>query len=370
MKRKKIGLLTMPLIDNYGGIIQIAALYHFLETEGYTPYLIDKRYNLAKWKVIIKNALEYNPLYKIYDFNSYTKRRLYLKQINTFIDSFFRNKTNAIYNNRDLFNETRKLNAIIVGSDQVWRYNYVKNDYENYFLDFVDKGVNKLSYAASFGVDEWEGSMETALKVSEFLSDFNAISVREDSGIDLCESVFNINNAEHVLDPTFLPETSFYDNLILTENHTEKIELFSYVLDKSTNKEKYIRNIGKTLNLKTNSIYLENDFKNEELKPSISKWLYNFKNAKYIVTDSFHGMVFSILFNKQFIALGNKERGLTRFASLLKLLGLEDRLITNIADKAITNSLLSTQIDYETVNKKMEFLKEKSIRFLNEHLNF
>lgn len=369
MNQGKIGLLTMPLIDNYGGIIQIAALYHFLETEGYTPYLIDKKYNLPKWKVIIKTALEYNPFYKIYDFNSYTRRRLYLKLINTFIDSFFVNKTNSIFNKRDLCNETKKFSAIIVGSDQVWRYKYVKNDYENYFLDFASNGIKKLSYAASFGVDEWEGPKETTLKVSKYLSDFNAISVREDSGVDLCKSVFNIENSEHVLDPTFLPEISFYNNLIISENHSEKVELFSYVLDKSVDKEKYIENISKTLNLNISTINLENNFDNQNFKPSIGEWLSHFKSAKYIITDSFHGMVFSIIFNKQFIALGNKGRGLSRFTSLLRLLGLEDRLLIDITNKNKTSDLLNTIIDYKTVNKKISLLRKRSIDFLLNNLN-
>lgn len=368
-KGKKIGLLTLPLIDNYGGIIQIAALYDFLKTSGYNPYFINKKHTLSKTKVLIKKILEHNPFYKVYDYNSYAKRRLYLKKIKTFVDTFFTNRTSSVLNKKDLYKACKGFDAVIVGSDQVWRYKYIKKDFESYFLSSIDKSIKKISYAASFGIDEWEGPEKSIKEVSRFLSEFSALSVREDTGVDLCRELFHINDVDHVLDPTFLPKISFYEELITQENHNEEIGLFNYVLDPSEVQRELIQIISEKMELHVNRINLENDLTGSSFKPSVSEWLYHFKTAKFIVTDSFHGMIFSILFNKQFIIIGNNSRGLTRFTSLLKSLDLQKRIIVKKYNEKDIDYLLSIPIDYEVINKKIEILKNKSVKFLIDSLN-
>lgn len=367
MENKKIGLLTMPLIDNYGGIIQIAALYRFLEQLGYEPYLIDKKYDLPLYKVIIKKFLERNPFYRIYDLKSYTKRRLHLQEINKFIEVSFVNRTNPIFNQKSLIKATNFFDAIIVGSDQVWRYNYVKDNYKDYFLSFASKGIKKIAYAASFGTDEWEGPENTSNEVAKLLMKFNAISVREDTGVILCNRQFNCPNVVHVLDPTFLPDFNFYKDIIAKEKHSKNVELFNYVLDNSKDKENFTKQVSNSLQLKISTIYLDNDLSKKGLKPSLSEWLYHFEKADFIITDSFHGMVFSIIFNKQFIALGNKGRGLTRFTSLLRMLGLENRLVVEKLDVAL-EYLITEKIDYKIINDKINTLKIKSSDFLINNL--
>ena len=108
------------------------------------------------------------------------------------------------------------------------------------------------------------------------------------------------------------------------------------------------------------SIHLKG-FNKSNTTYAIPQWLASFSNAKFVVTDSFHGMVFSIIFEKDFIVIGNRERGLERFSSLLSLLGLEDRLVYKVED--LKNKQLS-RIDYTSVNKTLNKLKESSKRFL------
>src|SRR5690606_38187267 len=127
---------------------------------------------------------------------------------------------------------TEGFDAIIVGSDQVWRYKYVGKNFRYYFLDFITKPTKKISYAASFGIDNWEGPNDTVPLISRLLADFQAISVREDSGVVICKETFGVDDTRHVLDPTFLPEIEFYDNIIDVEGISKTIQLFSYVLDK------------------------------------------------------------------------------------------------------------------------------------------
>src|SRR5690606_150256 len=361
-KKKKIGLITLPLLDNYGGIIQISALYHFLDSKGFETYLIDKKYNLSAQKVLLKKILANNPFYKIYDVRNYTHRRKHLIYIKKFIDRIFVNKTKEVFDINQLKNLTKDFEAIIVGSDQVWRYEYVTRDLEVYFLNFTEKNQKRISYAASFGVDSWVGDKESQRKVKSYLKNFDSISVREDSGVTICHDIFEVD-AVHVIDPTLLVDVSFYNKIIDFEKHDKKIEIFNYVLDQTSSKKELIEKISENLNKKIDVIDLQENIKSGIPKTSISEWLYHFKSADYIITDSFHGTVFSIIFNKQFIAIANKGRGVTRFVSLLKQLGLESRLIFE-DDFQDIDQMISQKIDYSVVNSKLQDLKKKSSDFL------
>lgn len=363
---KKIGLLTMPVKENYGGIIQIAALYAFIESNGYTPYLIRKKYDEKTLKRLFRWVLSHNPLYFLYDYKNLTKREKQSSKLQSFINEFFTNKTSWSFNKEQYQKSIQNLDAVIVGSDQVWRYKYVRSNYKYYFLDYLPSKTKKIAYAASFGVDQWEGNQETVQKVESLLNQFSAVSVREKSGVDICKDTFHYNKAVHVLDPTFLPEVGFYNNLIDKEKIQKKVSLFSYVLDNSDFVKEVIAHTSKSLNLEVDTIKLT-DYK-FSTNPSIAEWLYHFREADFVITDSFHGTVFSILFNKQFVCVGNKKRGYTRFESLLDLLNLKERLIFDYTPENI-NSLLNNKIDYNAV----EFLKQKQIEtskaFLLNSLN-
>lgn len=364
---KKVGIITLPLIDNYGGLIQRAALYHFIKKNGCTPVIIDREYDQSKVKAFIKNRLASNPFYKIFDYHDLTKWRNSLKKIDTFVSLFFENRTKKIYNNKDLKRAVQKLDTVIVGSDQVWRYKYVKSGFGNYFLDFTEPHQKRIAYAASFGVDIWEGDDASVSRVKELLTKFDAVSVREDVGVGMCSAIFEYEHAVQVLDPTLLLDVSFYDLIISREDIRKQVPLFNYVLDASSKKREIMKQISDTLHLDITTIDLQEDIKDQKMKPSISEWLYHFKSASYVVTDSFHGMVFAIIFNKQFIAIGNKARGMSRFTSLLGQLGLEARLISE-DDRSYVAELLQIRIDYEAVNGKLEKLKQQSAKFLLDQI--
>lgn len=360
---KKIGLLTMPILDNYGGIIQIAALYHILEKNGFQPILINKRYNQSLLKVLFKEGLSNNPFYRVFDYNNHAKRRQSLKHISSFINNFFISKTPPLYNERSLINATKGLDTVVVGSDQVWRYKYVKENYKHYFLNFVNSDTRKVAYAASFGVDDWEGDNETRENVKKLLMRFDAVGVRESEGVEICVNELDYHESQQVLDPTLLPDVSFYDSIIEKEHLNKNVSLFNYVLDRSDEKRAIINYISKTKGLDIDTISLNDTINYGELKPSIGEWLYHLKNAEFVITDSFHGTVFSIIFNKQFIAIGNKERGISRFMSLLKLFNLESRLVLDNNIEQIKH-LINNDIDYNKVNANLKIHKETSLRFL------
>lgn len=261
--------------------------------------------------------------------------------------------------------------AIVVGSDQVWRkyYSYVSSS----FLDFAsDMDIRRIAYAASFAVDNWEYTGAETLKYRDLAKKFDAISVREKSGIKLCKDYLNVD-AQLVLDPTLLLRKDDYVKLI-EEAGEEKSdgELFSYVLDKSPEKESIINGIATKLGMRRyecmplypTTYYNVKNHPTESIYPPVTQWLRSIMDAKCIVTDSFHGTVFSIIFNRPFYVLINKERGAARFTSLLSRFGLETRIIMSIDE--IDNI---KDIDWNHVRLIIDGLSKTSNDFLIKALS-
>ena len=187
--------------------------------------------------------------------------------------------------------------------------------------------------------------------------------MREDSGIDIFKNEFGVD-AELVLDPTLLLEKEEYLKTIEQEDLDERDHvLMCYVLDKTPEKLEIIDWIKHRKGLELLEVMAEEKF-NKHTKnisrcvyPSVSKWIAGFRDAEFVVTDSFHGTVFSIIFNKPFVCIANKERGLSRITSLLKIFGLEDRLIFSPED---FSDNLFENIDYDKVNAIKQEWREKS----------
>ena len=367
----KIGILTLPITDNYGGILQAVALYRTLHNQGHDVVLIYKKFyhKEAVWKNIIKDILIKIPFHdfkKLKTNNRLNQKKLEMKNFHRkFIANEIFNISEELCSKQDLENFTKQENfdAIIVGSDQVWRKRYI-NDifYKSFFLDFVDGiKIKKIAYAASFGKDEWEGE-DDHKEIAKLLQDFTAISTREQSGVDVCKNTFDYAKAVHVLDPTILIGKEFYQKEIIKkydETDTNKGGLLTYVLDEAVEKKEIIEFVQKSKGLK--SVQHLKGFNTSHTIFSVPQWVASFANADYTVTDSFHGMVFSIIFEKEFIVIGNPDRGLDRFISLLSLVGLENRLVFDVKD---LEGKEIEKIDYSRVNKILEEEKKKSLEFL------
>ena len=263
--------------------------------------------------------------------------------------------------------------AYIVGSDQVWRpiYSY---GISNYFLDFtVGKDVKRIAYSASFGTDQWEFTTEQTAVCSELAKQFDAISVREDSGVGLCRKYLNID-AVQMPDPTLLLDKNDYLEIIKNDcpENSHSGGIFTYILDDSEIKRSIVQKVSSKLKLNSFSVMPQAQFKNVGRKgiekciyPPVAEWLQGFADADFVVTDSFHGTVFSIIFNKPFISIANGKRGTSRFTSLLKTFGLEDRLI--YWDKDLKDCLLS-DIDFAGINTVHKKKREEALKFLTNSL--
>ncbi|MVZ60987.1 polysaccharide pyruvyl transferase family protein [Sphingobacterium humi] len=378
---KKVAILTQPLKGNYGGIIQNYALQQALLTLGYEPETISREYfkdasDFRKFLARVKNnliGLVKGNKKKIF---SSKEADLIFAENFRFIKTYI-NKSKSIYNTAEMqtYFSQHNFDAIIVGSDQTWRPKYSPNIY-NYFLDFVSNDAKpvKLTYATSFGTDQWEFSEEQTIRCKQLVQTFKAISVREESAVKLCKEYLDCD-AQWVLDPTMLLTKSHYLELI-NQEITNKPSVFNYVLDRDPEKQAVLKEIANFLGTELFTTQpkkaIENgpvyDFENiEDYKyPSLESWLKSFAEASFVVTDSFHGTVFSIIFNKPFLSIVNEERGASRFYSLLKKFGLEHRLLVDY--KKLNLDLLKEAIDYDKINNVLQEEREKSLAFLRSNL--
>jgi hypothetical protein len=375
----KLSILTQPLGRNYGGLLQAYALQSSLKKLGCNVETLNRYRSLSrreKAKSVIKANIK--------------------KALGCLGVTRFKNKKNNTYVNLEHFKykfinvsplidsdlkllsyySENHFDAIVVGSDQVWRPKYSPK-LSNFFLDFCDElnlKAKRIAYAASFGVDEKEFTKEEEALCNPLVQKFDAISVREISGSDLLKDYFNVSS-ELVFDPTLLLDPKDYEDIIESDaTNTESSKgVMAYILDIDAKKNNLVNNISKTIGETATYLMnepissLEKNSLHGQVHPSVGDWLNHFRLAKFIVTDSFHGCVFSIIFNKPFLVVGNKERGLARFTSLLNTFGLEDRLIINAEDLDL--SLVVKPIDWERVNKIREIGKNKSIAFITQSLS-
>lgn len=371
----KIGILTLPIAENYGGILQAVALYRFLYHQGHDVILIYKKNIEIKqfsWRIFIRELLLKIPFY---DFRGYKHLKNESKKRRDIHRSFIENEiykiSKILHSKQELeeFANNENFDAVIVGSDQVWRKEYINDRYyKSYFLDFVDdKKTKKIAYAASFGKDHWEG-LDDITDISKLMKEFNGISTRESSGIDICKNSFDYNNAQLVLDPTLLMNKTFYIEELISKYDTMNINkggLVTYFLDNTDQKNELVHLVQNSLGI--DQVFHLKGFNELKITYTVPQWLASIAYADFVITDSFHGMLFSIIFEKNFLVIGNRNRGIDRFISLLSLLNLQDKLIYNKNDFMMLD--IKQNIDWITVNQQIKNYKDKSIMFLESNLD-
>lgn len=345
-----VGILTHPLETNYGGILQNYALQQALILSGHNPVTIDchPRVTLQLLKYNLKSAL-------LFPFPDKRRKFKWNSHIHPLFKSFAANiaMTDYCTSVRSEIITKHNLDAIIVGSDQVWRPKYVNNLYDM-FLDFAQKtAIKKMAYAASFGTDQWEFSPSQTKRCRKLISRFDAVSVRENSGVNLCQKYFGIN-AVKVLDPTLLLDQNHYNRLIAHCQNRHKPYLLAYILDSTDDKLNLINTIARERNLETKIISAH-----DNVTITVEEWLTMFRDADYIVTDSFHGTVFSIIYHKDFISFANESRGGDRFDSLLCTLGLQKRIF----GKGIENNP-KMHINWNDIESQLTIERHNAMHFL------
>jgi len=267
-----------------------------------------------------------------------------------------------------------EVDLFITGSDQVWRAAFGR--VPTYLFDFVaaDDPRPKIAYAASFGTDD-EYTPEMLNQTRGLARRLSAISVRESSGIELVRRFWGLD-AVHVLDPTLLLEATRYSSLAdatVESNHVPG--LVSYVLDRTLPTQRTVASVGVHLGLglrplmppipPTYRAYYQDP--GRYARASIECWLATIRDAEFVVTDSFHGTVFAILFNRPFISVVNRDRGAARFESLLRMFGLERRLVEPGWEPS--REFFASSIDWGRVNSLIDINRELSFDYLRKALS-
>lgn len=354
----KIGIVTQPLWGNYGGLLQNFALQTTLRRLGHDPITIDYVLNL-KWSEFLFFTIKSILLYPFHSHRRNFPMKYPVREdnsINRFIEKYI-SKTDYVYKYKTSLIDKLGFDVLITGSDQVWRPKYNRGHLANMYLDFaIKRATRRIAYAASFGSSEKEYTIKNIKQCIEAAKSLDAISVRESSGIKLCKDYFGIN-AVKVLDPTLLLSANDYRDLTVDIPPIDEKYIGTYILDHHPCKNNILQSICQSTGLSKIRGFTESD-----LNATPKEWIANIRDAQFIVTDSFHGTIFSIIFQKPFITFCNQQRGADRFISLLKPLGLSNRIID---DKTSNIELTVLQhIDWEKVYSILSEQRTASLKFL------
>lgn len=372
-KKMKIAILSLNPGHNYGGIIQSYALKTVLERMGHEVMVISRDRFKTVWSPMMllrygvrlfRRLVFRQPVGVFYEkgYNDRT-RRTYGKMLNFCIKKL---NLRLVKNLNEI--KEGEFDAIIVGSDQVWRPKYFKKQYQttaaDAFLKFAEHwNIKRIAYAPSFGVDEWEYTQEETQECAQLIHKFDGISVREQSAIKLCKDHLNVD-AVCLCDPTMLLSKEDYESLIDESIPRSKGNLLVYCLDKSEELDNLVAKISSEKHLTPFSTNADESEPGCQ-KDSVESWIRGFMDAEFVITDSFHACVFSLIFHKPFVVLGNRERGMSRFESLLHTFHQEQRLLYNASN--FHDSLMSTSFD--SAEKTFVNLRQQSTDYLKRTLH-
>lgn len=349
-KSKNVAILNLSYGNfNFGAVLVAYALQKLTLKNGFVPYI-----------------LNYNPEFKNYWRPAWLRGMVAGYNFIKFRYSFL-NTTRIYWSEKSLRGANAKFDTFIFGSDQVWRYAIIKENYKIYFGNFISPQKHIYSYAASFGKDKWdEASDVQTTEISKLLKNFSCISVREDSGVKICKDEFGAEAVE-VLDPTLLLDAEQYAPIFNTSKINTNFDYIavsalknSELMEKSINflENKY----GLTmLNILCKKIDILG--KPRTVYRPVSDWLMLIKKSKFIITDSFHCCVFAILFRKPFLCISNLNGGNSRLQSLFLKLGLSSKFVEN--ENSLVEAINQT-IDYNDVFLKLELYRKKSKKFLEQ----
>lgn len=356
----RIGIVTFPVhrSTNYGCVLQNYALQRVIHKLGHTPVtlrlddIVPPQKNKNLWQHYFSRKPNGLP-------NQPTPLSSFCEKYISFTDTIHLPVKPEYLSNENI-------NAYIAGSDQIWRPSQTHQHFLRYaMLDFTSSiNVIRIAYAISFGHANWTLPRKFLFfRLRKLVSQFDAISMREDEGLEYCRRYLKINHSQLVMDPTLLLIPDDYTSI--DTGSSAKNHLVTYILDDSPEKRNAIDRL-----FQNGPFSGRCDFSIKptegKCQPKMEDWLTAFKTAKLIVTDSYHGTAFAILFRRPFITIANHNRGAARFFSLLSRLHLTDRLVSCPND--ITQKACDRPIDFDAAHTLLELERKKSISFLQQAL--
>ena len=349
--RKDVAILGMWMTCNYGAVFTTHALYRVIESMGLDPILLD---------VSVGNDARYR------DENTVFRRFIATEKLqkSPYIDVSQLSEWND------------KADTFLVGSDQVWRYEYMRESVSAFFLNFVQGGKRRIAYGSSFGIETAEYPAEVMAEAAACLQCFDGVSSREQSGINILRNQFSVDST-FVLDPVFLRSAEDWSSSAArAERKPTGKYVLSYILDPTPDKRAMLLHLKEREELPLiNMVDAQFDFEGKKAalnlpdvieNLTLEEWLYHVMHCSHFITDSFHGVCFALIFNKPFTCIANAKRGYPRFTSLLELTGQMGRMVPEHAVPGMLDNMSDT--DWVQVNRALDAEKLQSLQWLRDAL--
>ncbi len=380
-EKLKIGVMTFwESQENYGQLLQAYAFQKYLKNKGHAPFLI--RYNKAQsvkkhkpgffqrllkanWKKLLNAHALRKKLKVAFASPTVLPNRHFEEFKHAYLDFSPELYTSISH----LQFSPPEADIYIAGSDQIWNYSFI-GDHEPFFLRFGSADTLRIAYAASFGHKELPQEVKARFRRS--LKNFDAVSVREHSGVTLCHEMGC--EARVLPDPTVLLEKEDWYSLSREipsfKNYNGK-KIFVYTLGNrpSDAKGKLLEFVAALPNTKVAHVSVHKDSSGNAF-PSIEEWLGYMKDCDLVITNSFHGMMLSTIFNKNFIGLpasGDKVGMNERLKTLVTAFNLQNHLLYAFDHQKVLE-MMNQQVDWDVINRKIDSLRKEADQFLNFEL--
>lgn len=378
----KIGIITYwDTPNNYGQVLQGFATEHLLRQRGHEPFIIrfgredNLSVNIDPWSKKIMRLLKgERSILQIIKRKTATKQEAEDRGFDDFRKQYMSYTSEYYPNFESLKNNCPKADCFVSGSDQVWASFGAIDTHRGFLLDFLPDSTPRFSFSSSFCRTSMSEEHQALFK--RCLAKYKAISVRESSGVKLCESLGY--KAEHIIDPTFLLDKKEWQKTLpfnIEKNETSKKWVFFYIVTLDTT-QPYLYKLMDAFKKKGYEVVYCHSYnfldKKRNSKPTILEWLSYISTSDLVITNSFHGFAFSVNFNTPFVAL-SKAKKLdidgqdSRMYSVLSGMGLESRLMpvsdTNyVVDHAFDN------IEWSKANSYFDQQREKANAYLDNIL--
>ena len=343
-KHYDIGFLSFFNGLNYGSALVAYAVNRIMEDMGYSVLNIHKKRS------------------KDYEFDNYHKTYQFAQK------HYFISRELGFDDDHRIINSS--CDNFVLGSDTLWWWSDVQNTNNHYWLDFVTSNKRKISFSTSFGFDEPNIPDDKIQEIKYLYKRFNSLSVREESGVKILKDYFDCDGV-HLWDPVLVANPDIFDNLSLQSKRDDKDYLFAYILDSDEEKLDIIKNTAKNLGLKLilipkmHSQYYLDQKNGTNVNIDIEDFVYLIKNAVYVITDSFHGACFSVIFKKKFTAYINNKRGNARY-KIFDEMNLKNRFINSYDE--LESFDFNNEIDFSTAEEKIQQHSKQAINWLKNAL--
>ena len=369
----RIGIVSIHSAHNYGSVLQAYALQEELkkfsndvEIINYRPNYLEKQYKMfsigvySRYKGILNKIIHFG-------WRTFMIKSRYIKYIK--FENFIKTRyilTKKYTEYEQLENTKFNYDVIFCGSDQIWNTDITEGFDKTFYLGFAGDNIIKASYAASVGRKKIDEKYKDEYK--KYISRLNYIALREETSKEVIQK-YTDKPISITIDPTLLHSKEMWNEVAIKSNINIPYKyILVYILEENSEFVKIVNAISEYLNLKVVSPSKKKRFNNETILIDVGPedFVNLFKNAEFVITNSFHGTVFSLIYEKRNCIIPHKTTG-ARMCDLMKKVGLEDRVIKKYNDLNLEE--ISKPINYKLVKSKIQEEKEKAEEYIRKVLN-